>query len=319
LIEIDESMLVRLAGARAFGQGLQCYEKGGVRDVVTTGTATSALVQGTYTVRLRHTHRIMEGECGCEVSDGIDFCQHCVAVALHLQDQQKPSRPIDKRGALRRIRRHLSALSQEELLDRFLETIEQDRALRDDLLQEARLASGALQYADLHKMIDAVATDDYLYELREIRDFFKGLESMLLRLGEFADKLDPLVLLRSVEHAVRRLNVDIGMIDWVEDFPECSMDLLVDLHRKAIGRLNWTPEETASYLVDRGTAESWHPFSALAVLYCEDLGAAFQEAAVAEIESRRNAFETADTAGIDQAQRRELLEELAENVEAATA
>jgi uncharacterized Zn finger protein len=27
----------------------------------------------------------VEGECDCEVSDGIEFCQHCVAVALHLQ------------------------------------------------------------------------------------------------------------------------------------------------------------------------------------------------------------------------------------------
>lgn len=45
LIEIEEPMLVRLAGVRAFGQGLHCFEEGGVRDVVTTETKSNAIVQ----------------------------------------------------------------------------------------------------------------------------------------------------------------------------------------------------------------------------------------------------------------------------------
>jgi len=28
---------------------------------------------------------MMEGERDCAVSDGIEFCHHCAAVALHLQ------------------------------------------------------------------------------------------------------------------------------------------------------------------------------------------------------------------------------------------
>jgi uncharacterized Zn finger protein len=281
-------MLVRLAGVCAFGHGLHCFEEGGVRDVATTKTTANALVQDgcQHTVRLRYTHRMLEGECTCDVSDGIEFCQHCVAVALHLQAQQAPAKHIDKRGAIRQIRRHLSTLSQEELLDEFLQVIKQDRSLRDDLLQKTQLSSEALSYSELKKMIDAVGTDDYLYEPREIRGYFQGLESMLMRLREFADKLDPLVLLRSVEHAIRRFNADLELIDYAEDFRELSMDILIDLHRAAIGRLNWPPSELASYLVDRGIAEQWHPFGSLAVLYREDLGSAFQEAADAEIQAR---------------------------------
>lgn len=318
MIEIDESMLFRLAGVRAFGQGLHCFEEGGVRDVVTTDTITNALVQDArqQTVRLRHTHRMMEGECDCDVSDGIEFCQHCVAVALHLQEQQSPAKSIDKRGALRQIHRHLSTLSQEELLDEFLETIKQDRALRDDLLQKARLSSEVLSYSELKRMIEAVAADDCLYEPQKIRAYFEGLESMLMRLREFSDKLDPLVLLRSVEHAIRRLNVDLELIDYADDFPELSMEMLIDLHRTAMGRLSWTPKELASYLVNRGVAERWHPFGSLAVLYCEDLGVAFHESAVAEIESRRNALNRTAAAGIDQGRMHELLDELTESLRA---
>ena len=288
MIEIEESMLVRLGGVRAFGQGLHCFEEGGVRDVATTKTSTNALVQDAcqHTVRLRHTHRMLEGECTCDVSDGIEFCQHCVAVALHLQAQQAPTKRIDKRVALRQIRRNLSTLSHEELLDEFIETIRQDRSLRDDLLQKARLSSEALSYSELKKMIDAVGVDDYLYEPREIRGYFQGLESMLVRLREFADNLDPLVLLRSVEHAIRRFNADLELIDYAEDSPELNMDILIDLHRAAIGRLNWPPSELASYLVDRGIAENWHPFGSMALLYREDLGGTFHEAVDAEIQAR---------------------------------
>ena len=318
MIKIEESLLVRLAGARAFGRGLQCFEERSVRNVVTTDTTANAIVQDgrQHTVRLRHTHRMMEGECDCEISDGIEFCQHCVAVALHPQAQQTPAKRIDKRGALRRIRGHLSALSHEDLLDEFVGVIEQDRALREDMLQEARLSSETVSYSELKKIIDAVSADDYLYEPREIRAYFAGLELMLARIRQFADRLDPLVLLRSVEHAIRRYNIDIELIDYAADYPERSMDMLIDLHRASVDRLTWSPEELASYLVDRGLTEHWHPFGSLAVLYCEDLGVAFQEAAAAEIESRCIALRKNAAVGIEQERSRRLLAQLKEDLSA---
>ena len=319
MIEIDESMLVRLAGARAFGRGLHIFAGGGVQNVIASGTTTNALVQDVrqHTVRLRHTHRLMEGECDCETSDGIDFCEHCVAVALHLQAQKTRAMPTtDKRSALRQIRRHLSELSHEDLLNEFLDTIKQNRALRDELLQKARLASTALSYSEIRKMIDAVGVDDVLYELRDIRAYFKSLESMLVRLREFAGQLDPLVLLRSVERAIQRFNADLERIDYADDFPESSTELLIDLHRAAMGRLTWSAQELASYLVDCGVAGQWHPFGAVAELYCDDLGISFQKAAAAEIASRRKALNKTVMAGSDQESTDELLEELAASLSA---
>jgi len=318
LIEIDELLLVRLAGARAFGQGLHCFAEGRVHDVVTTDRITNAIVREgrQHTVRLRYTYRMMEGECDCAVSSGIEFCQHCVAVALHLQEQQTTPKPIDKRAALRQIRRYLSGLTHEELLDEYLERVNQDRALREDLLQKAQLSSASLSYSELKKMIDTVGVEDNLYEPREIRAYFQRLQSMLMRLREFADTLDPLVLLRSVEHAIGRFNVDLELIDYAGDFPEPSMDMLIDLHRVAMNRLTWSPEELASYLVDRGIAEHWHPFGSLAELYREDLGNAFHAAVETEIESRRDALKRNAAAGIHREQTRCLLAQLKEDVSA---
>jgi len=68
-------------------------------------------------------------------------------------------------------------------------------------------------------MIDDVSLDDYLYEAPEIRSYFQCLESMLVRLVEIAEKLDPLIFLRGVECAIRRLNEDLGLIEDFDDLP----------------------------------------------------------------------------------------------------
>jgi hypothetical protein len=72
----------------------------------------------------------------------------------------------------------------------------------------------------------------------------------------------------------------------------------------------------ASYLVDRGVTEHWHPFGSMLVLYCEDLGTAFHEAAVAEIESRRIALKKNAAAGNERERMRCLLAQLKEDLSA---
>lgn len=288
MIETDEGMLIRLAGKRAFGQGVLLFEAGHVASVSATNRSASAVVHDShpYTVQLRRSHRAVEGECGCEVSDGIEFCQHCVAVALHLQELQKTAKPVDKRGAMRRIRSFLTGLTYEELLEEFLGTVKADRSLRDDLLQKATFASERLSYVKLKKVIDEVSPDDHLYEVRKIRAYFQQFESFLTQLAAVAEQLDPLVLLRVVEHAIRRLNEDLCLIDDFGDFQELSADMLIDLHRKAIGRLDWVPKDLAEYLLDCALEESWHPFEGWSDLYEDDLGETFSQALAVAIEAR---------------------------------
>ena len=288
MIETDEGMLIRLAGKRAFGQGVLLFEAGHVGSVSATNKSASAVVHDSHShmVQLCRSHRAVEGECDCEVSDGIEFCQHCVAVALHLQELQTAVKTADKRGAMRLIRSFLSGLTHEELLEEFLGTVKADWSLRDDLLQKATFASERLSYVKLKKVIDEVSPDDHLYEVWEIRVYFQQLESVLIRLAAVAEQLDPLVLLRVVEHAIRRLNEDLCLIDDFGDFQGLSTDMLIDLHRKAAGRLDWAPKDLAEYLLDCALGDSWHPFEGWSVLYEEDLGEAFCQALAAANEAR---------------------------------
>ena len=229
---------------------------------------------------------MLEGACDCPESDGIDLCKHCVAVALALQERQAPIKPMDKRTALRAIRRHWSKRTHEELIEELISFASQDRELRNDLLEKVQFASEAMSYTKLRKMIKHVMPVEDLWEFREVRTYFRGVESMLVRITEFADQLPPLVLLRGVEYAIRRLDIVLEYIDDSGDCREESAVLLQRLHLRAINRLNWTPRELASYLVDRCQTDSWHPFHYEPDLYADQLGETFRVAIFAEIKSR---------------------------------
>ena len=264
MIDITESLLIRLAGVRAFGRGLSRYTAGGVQNVVTAEKMTEAVVRGrdSHKVVLRHTPTMIEGECDCEASGGIDFCQHSVAVALALQDRTSIGKAVSKRQAVTAIRRHMAALSHEELLEQFMNLIGEDRLVRDALFQRVQFASGDLSFTDLKNMIANIEVNGEPWENAAVRTFFERFENILLRIREFADRLDSLVLLRALEFAVQHFNVETqhtGDYDEHGDAWDVTAELLFELHRDAVSRLDWAPVELESYLKDRCQSEDWHP------------------------------------------------------------
>ena len=231
---------------------------------------------------------MLEGACDCPASDGIDFCKHCVAVALVLHERQVPTKSIDKRSALRGIRKYLSQQTHEGLTEELLSIAKHNRASRDDLLQKAQFSSEAFTYVKLKKMITHVTPREHVWEFREVRAYFQGFEAILVRIADISDRLEPLVLLRAVEYAIRRLDIVLETVDDSAGYREDVMEILLQLHLNAISRLDWPASELASYLVDRSLADSWHPFQEAPDLYPEQLGDASRLAILAEIDSRLN-------------------------------
>ncbi len=181
MIEIDEPLLIKLAGVSAFGRGLHCFEKRQISGIKSTESKTTAIVVGChqYNVCLRYTHRMLEGACDCPASDGIDFCKHCVAVALVLQERQAPTKPMDKRSALRVIRRHWSQRTHEELMEELISLARQDRELRNDLLEKVQFASETMSYTKLSKMIKLAMPRKYLHEYVEVRRYFRFITNRI--------------------------------------------------------------------------------------------------------------------------------------------
>ena len=54
------------------------------RDKKTSATVPASSISQGGKVKLHYTQKGIEGSCDCLESDGIDFCQHCVAAALAL-------------------------------------------------------------------------------------------------------------------------------------------------------------------------------------------------------------------------------------------
>ena len=164
----------------------------------------------------------MEGECDCAVSDGIEFCQHCVAVALHLQEQETPAKSIDKRGALRQIRRYLSTMTHEELLDEFLERVKQDRAsirawikdanlLPDDFLWLSRNRNSKRlsmsQYSRIIKQLaEVVGADPTTYATHSIR---RTKVTLIYRKTQNLRACQLLLGHKKIENTVRYLGLEL--------------------------------------------------------------------------------------------------------------
>jgi uncharacterized Zn finger protein len=109
------------AGEAAFGRGLAYYREGMVVGWNKQGATITADVEGSqcYRVVLKLSKRGLDGACDCPASESIDFCKHCVAVALTYradQAEQPPQLPAEKSLALMDY-----ALSR---MDRALETLD---------------------------------------------------------------------------------------------------------------------------------------------------------------------------------------------------
>ncbi len=87
---ISHDHLIKLAGKAAFNRGMNYFKAGNVLSIKQKANRISADVDGTeiYRVTLRWTHNQFDGACDCPASEGFDFCKHCVAVALILQQTQ---------------------------------------------------------------------------------------------------------------------------------------------------------------------------------------------------------------------------------------
>ncbi|MCG6938974.1 MAG: SWIM zinc finger family protein, partial [Gammaproteobacteria bacterium] len=108
-LPVSNEHLIRLAGKPAFNRGVDYFKSGNVLKLKQKGNVVTAEVAGTevYRVKLKWTSSQLDGACNCPASDGFDFCKHCVAVALVLQQTQAEQDQLIKGGAEDRIRAYL--------------------------------------------------------------------------------------------------------------------------------------------------------------------------------------------------------------------
>jgi uncharacterized Zn finger protein len=230
-VEVNVGKVRDLADPKSFSRGEKYFAEGHVRRLSVDGTSVSATVDGTqaYRVRLDVTRSGLRGRCSCP--HDVDFCKHCVAVALAWLSQagqvERTARPRGKRLSDERMRSFLLGRDPEWLVDRLMAAAKADEVLRAQLdvaagadadrAFDGRRLRERLEYAiDVPDYVDLGAADQYFHHVERALDEVarladSGFAAAAISLAEYAvqlleDATDRVEDIGGVEDAITRAN-----------------------------------------------------------------------------------------------------------------
>jgi len=291
MIEITEALLVKLAGSGAYERGLNYFSEGRVTAIESSPRRTSAIVQGTepYTVQLTHTHSQLDGACDCPASEGIDFCKHCVALALVLQEQQINGALLEHGSDEEKLKAYLELQQPATLVSELLDASHRLPELRDRILLQAELASDSAPAKRLKKAITKVTRPRPLWEYRQVAAYFARIEAMLDNVLAVRNRIPADALLKTVMYAIARLEKALEQVDDSGGYRYGAYERLQRLHVDALRRIEWSPADKATHLLDLALESDSDQFNDVPHAFSEALGdegfAAFYSAVEARLDA----------------------------------
>lgn len=144
-----------MAGSDAFEKGQAGYEAGWLRKLQVSGSQVKASVQAErlYQVSLSVTDRVLDGACDCERSEGVDFCEHCVAAGLALVDEQRTREALAADGDDGQLQAWLRTQSNAFLAQALFESIGHDEMQKAGWHLRRAVAEGEVSSAKLARRI----------------------------------------------------------------------------------------------------------------------------------------------------------------------
>lgn len=292
LIAITEALLVKLAGPGAYERGMGYYAEGRVTAVDSSERHTTAIVHGTeaYAVQLAHTHRQLDGACDCRASEGIDFCKHCVALALVLQERQANGAVPDGGVDEKRLKAYLEQQSPETLVKELIRASKRLPELRERMLLRATLATDSSPARHLKKAITRVTRPRELWDHRQVAAYFARIEATLENILSVSNQISPHVLLKTVIHGIGRIEKALEHVDDSGGYRFGTYHKLQQLHIEALRLVEWSPERKAQHLLDLvlgSDSDQFHDVPQAFAGAIEDEGLA---AFYSQVEARLNAM-----------------------------
>ncbi|WP_434984531.1 SWIM zinc finger family protein [Vreelandella zhaodongensis] len=250
----SDAQLVRLAGEAAFGRGVEYYQQRMVTSWGMKGSVVTAKVEGSelYHVKLTLTKCGMTGECSCPASEGIDFCKHCVAVALVCREDLAKQNQLAGGDTTDRIQAYLEQFDKPSLVETLLSLIEHDPALQQQCSLRADAALGVLDHKALKKRITAAfPINKGLFRYNQVSHYFTKAEIVIEQLAEQLPQLPPEKSLALVDYAIARMSKALETIDDSGGFRYHCEHLLHTMHIQTVQRLDWPAEKLAGYLYEK--------------------------------------------------------------------
>lgn len=155
-LPLDQSRIKRMAGPEAYQQGLDGYEAGWVRRLQVNGSQVRASVQAErlFEVQLSVTDRVLDGACDCARSEGVDFCEHCVAAGLALVDEQSTREALAADGDDGQLQAWLRTQSNAFLAEALFESVQRDDVQKAGWQLRRAVAEGEVTAPKLARRIN---------------------------------------------------------------------------------------------------------------------------------------------------------------------
>lgn len=253
MIDVSDSLLQRLAGDAAFARGSAYHADGRVGELRQAGRRIFAEVTGNeiYTVSLVHTERVFEGSCTCPASDNIDFCKHCVAVALQYRSQRsRREQQLEGSGA-DRLQAYLESLDKKELIEHLQEYIHADKVSFEAWSIRADQALDVVDFKAIRKRITtAIPYNRQIYRYAQVRAYFARVAAVFELLTDVSKSLSAEQVLQLCDYALQRISRALETVDDSGGYRFDSLELLANLHKNAFLAIDWSANAAADYLLE---------------------------------------------------------------------
>ncbi|MCV6610634.1 MAG: SWIM zinc finger family protein [Amphritea sp.] len=250
---ITDSVLKKLAGHGAFERGVEYFNDGRVKGIDQQKDTYFATILGTeeYEVQLSVGSRGVDGFCSCPASEGVDFCKHCVAVALVIRSEQlqieQQGNNADKKQ--RQLLSYLQTLDRPTLVDQLNGFITADKSTYKRWLLKADLHAGNISDRQLKKHVTAALPYRDLWEYRAVMGYFRKAYELLSELFAALEEKPAETRIYLVEYAYERLNRLLLRVDDSGGARFALEHLMEDVYTAAVQELDWSAEKNRRFLI----------------------------------------------------------------------
>jgi hypothetical protein len=228
---ISNDQLSRLAGPTRYQQALDSLKSLPVSKFEGSDKNAKGLVDGyQVSIRLRPEHA--EGECNCTVSDGFDFCHHCVILCIHANKAAQQIHSLSKGPDKSKILAYLLKQDKQTLAKHCLDLINNDPEQFERYLLKTSLNQTHIDYSLLKAQItELTRTQENLFSQRQVKHFFAKVERFMEELSLIEDFREPEKMLKVVEYAYQRINRLLISIDDSSEHRAQCVELLGQMHQ----------------------------------------------------------------------------------------
>ncbi len=265
-----------LADPGSFLRGVG-YQRGGRVEIGDRhGDAIAAVVRGTmpYHVELRRKPK-PAWSCNCPVGEDGTFCKHCVAVALEEAGPERTSkRPDGANDEKPEVRKFVTGLDNDALVDLVMEQVDSDWRLRERLTAQAiAQGGGSLDVRTWKRRIDSVFGDGrYFIPYAEAGGWAQDVFDVLAALDDLVKAGHAAAVVALAEHAHRRSDKAVQYIDDSDGWLTDISGRIGELHLAACREARPDPVELAGRLADLELTSELDTFHRAAATYADVLG-----------------------------------------------